>query len=389
GKGLAFLTALSPFTSAGSFAFMGVGGAGFWHLPLWPVFGQGVFCAIALLVAWKMIRRPSMDRNFSTVPTPPPLPVPELPSAPASNVSIDSSFPVPDAPCEPASNVSYADSILPPWPPVPDRVNPVYAREMLQVRINNRITPLRFVGGLVLVLPVMLILAASLSENFGNIRGSDAALAITTWLIGLMVFMAFVSPAMSATAWSREYERETMDLIRTSLLTPRELVMGKTRAALSACAFPLVLACIASLPLFPYAFAGAHALLQFILGVVSLFVTILLCNAIGTLVGLLNRRSATCVLYGYVCTMTVLALPFLIAVVVLLFWTVTTGFPMPGNPLNFWFFSPIVAYGATFNSLGRGAVAWWAIAMGAHVLLAFFILRIAVRLLAKRHMAER
>ena len=248
------------------------------YLLLRIALGQGAFSVLALLVARRMLTRPNEAGAFTSYSAPPPLPATANERAPSRFIE---------------------NRALPAWPPVRDGANPMLAREILQVRISQRMTPLRFLLVLVCIVPIILMLAFTLSRTGLQVRERDAHYAVHAWVVGIMILMAFAAPGASASAWSREYERETMDLLRTSLLTPRQLILGKVVAALRACLFPLILASIASLPLIGYPFRSGQAAIHFVAGLATIGVTTIMCVSVSTLMGLLSRRTSACILYGY------------------------------------------------------------------------------------------
>lgn len=82
-------------------------------------------------------------------------------------------------------------------------------------------------------------------------NASDAGKAVFTAVLAVQVFLVlFVGPASTAGAISGEKERQTYDLLRTTLLTPRALVLGKLTSALSY----VFLLIFASIPLQSIAF---------------------------------------------------------------------------------------------------------------------------------------
>ncbi|NUM56186.1 MAG: ABC transporter permease [Candidatus Hydrogenedentes bacterium] len=364
---IVFLLSLSPL---GAFQYVAVsvtGGVSSGYLAVNAALGQAFFSALALLVARRMIVRKHEERSFTSIAT---LPGSLLESRPA-----------------------FRDNrALPPWPPVRDGRNPLLAREVLQVRLTQRMTPLRFLLIVVAVVPVMLIIGYTTSEPTVRVRQQDSHIVVYTWMIGLSILMAFVAPGSAAASWSREYERDTMDLLRMTLLTPRQYVWGKVLAALRACVYPLLLAAFASLPLIQYPFMSALAAAYFAAGIVTIAVTTFECVSIATFTGLLSRRTTACVLYGMVGSMGAMCAPFLVNAAI----TIATFFHPDNWMLRpWWNLSPITAYGFQFQQEGvvRGAdtsgAIVWALCMIAQTGFSFLVTGASVRLLARRHLQDR
>src|SRR5690606_31149931 len=93
-----------------------------------------------------------------------------------------------------------------------------------------------------------------------------------------MMLVAFIAPAFTAGAISGEREHQTYELLRTTLLAPSKLVLGKLLAAL----FYVLLLLLAAVPLQSIAFFfGGVAETEVILAFVILFVTALLFCTMG------------------------------------------------------------------------------------------------------------
>lgn len=81
--------------------------------------------------------------------------------------------------------------------------------------------------------------------------GRDAGKAVFTAVIAVEVFLViFIAPAFTAGSISGEKERQTFDLLRTTLISPRAYVFGKLVSALSY----VLLLIFASIPLQSIAF---------------------------------------------------------------------------------------------------------------------------------------
>ena len=126
--------------------------------------------------------------------------------------------------------------------------NPVTVKE-LRSRMRGRrayailTTYLLLMSGLVLL--VYVAFASSVGNPFGP-SSRQAGKAIFAAVLGVQMFLViFVGPAFTAAAISGEKERQTYDLLRTTLLSARSLVTGKLFSAL-AYVFLLI---IASIPL--------------------------------------------------------------------------------------------------------------------------------------------
>jgi ABC-2 type transport system permease protein len=132
--------------------------------------------------------------------------------------------------------------------------NPVTVKE-LRSRMRGRrafivLTGyLIFMGGFI-ALVYGLFVATSSSSPFGP-SSRQAGKAVFAAVVGVEGFLVlFIGPALTASSITGEKERQTYDLLRTTLLPARSLVRGKLLSALSY----LILLVIASIPLQSIAF---------------------------------------------------------------------------------------------------------------------------------------
>ncbi len=114
-----------------------------------------------------------------------------------------------------------------------------------------------------------------------------------------LLLVCFICPAFTVGAISGERERQTYDLLRTTLLRARALVFGKLVSALSYVALLL----IAALPLQSLAFLlGGVAAEEVIIATVLLLTTAIIYSAAGIFFSALMRRTlgATILTYAFV-----------------------------------------------------------------------------------------
>jgi ABC-2 type transport system permease protein len=114
-----------------------------------------------------------------------------------------------------------------------------------------------------------------------------------------LLLMCFICPAFTVGAISGERERQTMDLLRTTLLRARTLVVGKLASALAFAALLLV----AALPLQSLAFLlGGVAPEEVVVANLLLITTAFVYSAAGVYCSTIMRRTlgATILTYGLV-----------------------------------------------------------------------------------------
>ena len=181
--------------------------------------------------------------------------------------------------------------------------------------------------------------------------GEDYNLSIFTLVMVQMCLTVTIAPALMANALTKEYEIGNMDMLRLTLLSPKEVVLGKLLAG-AVCLSPLLLAAFLSgLPLLFVAlfFRGAFAVL--FTGYVTLLVCALVSLSLGLLASLLTRRTAASIVLSYFFSILVyggLALLCLAVGQWLLPWPASRGSTSEAALFSASFLSPIAGYWANY-----------------------------------------
>jgi ABC-2 type transport system permease protein len=140
---------------------------------------------------------------------------------------------------------------------------------------------------------------ASTSNSAGN---SSSVQAVGKVVFGIvvgveMMMVCFVAPALTAGAVSSERERQTYDLLRTTLLPARALVLGKLTSALSF----LLLLLVVGFPLQTLAsLFGGVAIEEVLVAFLLLAVSALTFSAIGLLVSSILKSTLASTVISYV-----------------------------------------------------------------------------------------
>ncbi|CAG0961094.1 hypothetical protein ANRL4_00675 [Anaerolineae bacterium] len=146
---------------------------------------------------------------------------------------------------------------------------------------------------------LMYVLAASARDLNGYTTGGQIGRTLFLGIVGIELFLVtFIAPALTAGAISGERERQTYDLVRTTLLPAHSLITGKLIAALSY----VMLLLLAAIPLQSIAFLfGGVTEAEVALATVILIVTAILLGAVGVYASAITQRtiSANITAYGY------------------------------------------------------------------------------------------
>lgn len=215
--------------------------------------------------------------------------------------------------------------------------NPVLVKELRGRMRGGRAFLILTVFLLVLAIPTTLLYLVAAEQvrfnslNAGQTIGKTLFLGIVT--IALVQVMIVV-PGQAAAAITSEKERETYDLLISTLLPPWKIILGKLIAAL---AYALLLI-VAVIPFMAVSFFfGGVTVLEVTLALLGLFVTVLLFGAMGILWSVIMRRSlASTIITQATSVAVLLGIPFLLFVFAALF--------LQNSPLPSWAGSPVFVY---------------------------------------------
>jgi ABC-type transport system involved in multi-copper enzyme maturation permease subunit len=161
---------------------------------------------------------------------------------------------------------------------------------------------LSLVGGFALLLYMSTVAAAS---STSQVDGGVVGRTLFVGVVGIQLFLVtFIAPAFTAGAISGERERQTYDLLKTTLLPESHFVMGKLVSAL-AYVFLLLLAAI---PLQSLSFIlGGTDLPDILIALLTLFVTSIFLGMMGVYFSARMKRtlSASVATYGLALTLVV------------------------------------------------------------------------------------
>lgn len=197
------------------------------------------------------------------------------------------------------------------------RVNPVMLKEL-----RGRMRGFRAFAVLTIYLGLMGAIALLLYLVYGSIaRGSGSAAAgaigrvLFYGIVGIeLLLIMFIAPAFTAGAITGERERQTYDLLQTTLLAQPTFVIGKLEAALGY----IVLLLLSGIPLQSLAFLfGGISESEIALSVLILLVTAILLGTVGIYFSAALPRTlvASARAYGVVLG-TLFVAPLLVSIVV-------------------------------------------------------------------------
>jgi len=179
--------------------------------------------------------------------------------------------------------------------------NPIIAKE-LKGRMRGRqgvinITAyLSLIGFFLSLVYFLLTVDGSFSNSDPGFLQTVGKIIFSTVVLLELVMLAFIGPALTSSAISSERERKTIDLLKTSLLSARAIVMGKLG---SATAF-LLLLIFTAIPLQSLAFfLGGVGMAEIVVSTLMLVVTAIFFCALGMFYSSFAQRTLIATVLSY------------------------------------------------------------------------------------------
>lgn len=179
--------------------------------------------------------------------------------------------------------------------------NPIIAKE-LRGRMRDRRTFILLTFYLVLIASFVCVVYLFLSESSSNFafnpdyRQTLGKSIFGTVVIIELLLIGFIGPGLTSGAITGEREHRTLDLLKTTLLTPRELVLGK----LSASVIYLFLLIFTVLPIQSLAFIlGGVGLAEIVISSILLIVTAIFFSTLGIFFSSFLKRTLAATVSSY------------------------------------------------------------------------------------------
>jgi hypothetical protein len=263
---------------------------------------------------------------------------------------------------------------------IEDGKNPMFVKELRWGVMNRNTVLIR-----IFYITFIVYLIVGIGTVFIDPRSPD----MLAWLMTQIVLTVVIAPALMATSFTKEYELGNIDMLRMTLLTPRDIVLGKMWAGAASVAPALLAAVVTGIPA---VFIGlrTHQWPVMLTGYVTLFVCTLVSLSLGLFSSLVTKRTTAS-----------LALSYILSLVVFLGFSVVVGYirwHVFEHRWNVWsdpvstFLSPIVAFG--YNAAPRARHAsllnsYWLGNVSVFTLFALILIKITVTGFERYRMRDR
>lgn len=178
------------------------------------------------------------------------------------------------------------------------RMNPMALKELRgRMRGARAFIVLSVYLGLMSAFALLIYFAFNVGNRIGSSVGGEIGRTLFIALVGIeLLLILFIAPALTGGAITGERERQTYDLLRTTLLSSPAFVLGKLESALAY----LFLLLLAAIPLQSIAFLfGGVSEGEILLAFVILGVTAVFLGALGIFFSAVMQRSTTANVRAY------------------------------------------------------------------------------------------
>jgi ABC-type transport system involved in multi-copper enzyme maturation permease subunit len=179
--------------------------------------------------------------------------------------------------------------------------NPIIAKE-LKRRMRGRNgfiiigVYLSLISFFIFLIYFLLTLDSSTSNSDPSFLQTLGKIIFSTVVLLELLMLGFIGPAITAGAISSERERKTIDLLKTSLLSARDIVFGK----LSSAAAFLLLLVFTAIPLQSLAFfLGGVGMAEIVISTLMLVVTAIFFCTLGLFFSSFLQRTLLATVYSY------------------------------------------------------------------------------------------
>jgi ABC-2 type transport system permease protein len=179
--------------------------------------------------------------------------------------------------------------------------NPIITKE-LKGRMRGRMGVINITAYLSLIsffislIYLLLTVDGSLSNSDPGFLQTVGKVIFSTVVLLELLMLGFIGPALTSGAISSERERKTIDLLKTSLLSARSIVLGKLG---SATAF-LLLLIFTAIPLQSLAFfLGGVGMAEIVISTLMLVVTAIFFCALGMFFSSFAQRTLIATVFSY------------------------------------------------------------------------------------------
>ncbi len=190
---------------------------------------------------------------------------------------------------------------------IPDGKNPMLAKELATGLLARSTLAIRIFYGFTIFSFVV-----SLMSITNYMYGGNADEMIGWSLFVSTILILFITPTLVATAMAKEWEWQNVDSLRCTLLTPREIALGKLRTALLTTMLPIGGTLLGNFPIVFFGYDSPAFWKSAAMMLCSMVVCIFYTLALSFWTTTRTRRSITALMYAYgISCITLIAPPFI------------------------------------------------------------------------------
>lgn len=183
------------------------------------------------------------------------------------------------------------------------KINPIVKKDLRIISRGMKFTWGLFAYEAILGVVFLFVLLFAFDTNFtygqfGYTRSYETLVSLFPVLSAVQFgIIALILPIMTASSISGEKERQTFDLLLTTVMTPRQIIMGKLMSAV----LRVMVFIVASIPLMAVSFTlGGLSWGNLFIMLIASFVFAFFAGAVGMLASTIGKKTLSCIIIAYV-----------------------------------------------------------------------------------------
>jgi len=178
------------------------------------------------------------------------------------------------------------------------KINPIVKKDLRIISRSMKFSWGLFAYEAILGIVFLFVLMFAFESGYGYTRSYETLVSLFPILSAVQFgIITLILPIMTASSISGEKERQTFDLLLTTVMTPRQIIMGKLMSAV----IRVMIFIIASIPLMAVSFTlGGLGWGNLFIMLAAAFVFAFFAGAVGMLASTIGKKTLSCIIIAYV-----------------------------------------------------------------------------------------
>ncbi len=178
------------------------------------------------------------------------------------------------------------------------KINPIVKKDLRIISRSMKFSWGLFAYEAILGVVFLFVLMFAFDNGYGYTGSYETLVSLFPILSGVQFgIVMLILPIMTASSISGEKERQTFDLLLTTVMTPRQIIMGKLMSAV----LRVMVFIVASIPLMAVSFTlGGLSWRNLFIMLIASFVFAFFAGSVGMLASTIGKKTLSCIIIAYV-----------------------------------------------------------------------------------------